>query len=163
MEEIILQNLGNISLAGALVVITFILRPVLMQREENSSKRDERDHELALKRADVDRQTATVLTSLKASLDAGQPIARMQLETMERLAEKVEKMTEDNSKGLDRIKTQIDELPEEVWKTGDPRLAALVDKLQLCVSKASKEAEIIELLQRILARLEQGEDKPEEA
>lgn len=164
MEEFILQNVGNISLAGALLIIAIYYRPVLLIREQNSNARDERDHSLSLKRADVDQQTAKVLSDLKSSLDNGQAIAQMQHDTMRRLAEKVQEMTEDNSRGFERIKLQIDALPEEVWRTGDPRLAKLLSELKEYVTSASKQDEIIALLRDILAQLEtKKEAKPKEA
>lgn len=165
MEELILQNLGNISLAGALVLIAFILRPVLMLREENASKRDEREHELAKTRAEVDRQTATVLNSLKNSLEANQPIAKMQLDAMEQLAEKVREMTDDNNKGFGDLKDQIEALPDKVWETGDPKLSQMIAELKqhIGVAGRGKEDEILTLLRKILEQLEATTDKPKEA
>jgi len=161
MEDFLLENMGSITPSIAFVLIAWRMLPVFRQWLDVARERNEHEHQLATARIEVNRQNTTVLTSLKLSLEANQPIARMQLETMERLAEKVQRMTEDNERGFDHIKDKIDELPERVWETGDPRLEAMTSELKTCM-KTGKEDEILALLHKIAALLEANQETKEE-
>jgi hypothetical protein len=158
MEELIFQNLGNISLAGALLGMVFVLRPWLMQREINASERDKRDHERELERLEIARQTATAISGLTNELAAGRAVSDLQIKSMGDLAELVKKMTEKIPGELDEIKRQIGNLPDKVWKTGDPKLRSMTDELKTCMDSD----EIKSLLVQILERLKALEDKKQE-
>jgi hypothetical protein len=163
MEDLIAQNLGNISLAGALVLIAFIMRPWLMQRESNASEQDQREFELARERLEIERKTATALTGLTNQMESNRAISNLQISSMETLVDRVNHMTSELPENFKEIKAKIDGLPAQVWKTGDPKLKNMVDNLKTCLDSSDVNDQILSLLNKILNHLEKESESKKDA